>query len=74
MWWDYKKEASYFITLCFKINKKIRRSCSIMNPNQLGLIVDDWLKEINSPRLNVTKSTYCIMPDHVHLILEFKNY
>ncbi len=74
VWWDYKKEASYFIT--FNVLNKQKKlgevRSKIMNLNQLGLIVDDCIKEINSQDSNVTISTYCIMPDHVHLILEFK--
>ena len=70
--YDYSHYGSYFITLCTQ-NTDIRLS-EISDDNvtmltEQGAIVDMALQEIPARYPSVILDKYCIMPDHVHVIL-----
>jgi len=63
--YDYSSEGAYFVTVSCSDKKEYFNSPSIKE------IVEVNLKNLNK-RFNVTVDHFCIMPDHVHLILFFK--
>ena len=75
--YDYSTPGSYFITVCTANREKIfwsdRRGelCSPANVplSDIGMIVDNEIKKLNSVYDAVRVDKYCIMPDHIHFIL-----
>ena len=75
--YDYSTPGAYFITVCTANREKIfwsdRRGelCSPANVplSDIGMIVDNEIKKLNSVYDAVRVDKYCIMPDHVHFIL-----
>ena len=72
-WWDYSREATYFITICTKnkhpffgtINNKTVQLSSIGE-----LVRIEWLKgpEIR-PDMNIVLGEFVVMPDHFHALV-----
>ena len=77
---DYSTPGAYFITVCTANREEIfwsdRRGelCSPANVplSDIGLIVDNEIKKLDSVYNAVTVEKYCIMPDHIHLILSIR--
>ena len=75
--YDYSTPGAYFITVCTANREKIfwsdRRGelCSPANVplSDIGMIVDNEIKKLNSVYDAVRVDKYCIMPDHIHLLL-----
>ena len=75
--YDYSTPGAYFITVCTVNREKIfwsdRRGelCSPANVplSDIGMIVDNEIKKLNSVYDAVRVDKYCIMPDHIHFIL-----
>jgi REP element-mobilizing transposase RayT len=75
--YDYSTPGAYFITVCTANREKIfwsdRRGelCSPANVplSDIGMIVDNEIKKLNSVYDAVRVDKYCIMPDHIHFIL-----
>ena len=74
---DYSSPGAYFITICTHNREKIlwsavgadiiRPQNSLLSP--IGKIVEQGILQIASHYDNVFVDKYCIMPDHIHLIL-----
>lgn len=75
--YDYATAGAYFITVCVKDRKPLlwdKVGADIIRPNPiplsaLGQIVDTAITQIPRYYHNVFVDKYCIMPDHIHLIL-----
>ena len=75
--YDYSTPGAYFITVCTANREKIfwsdRRGelCTPANVplSDIGMIVDTEIKKLNSVDDAVRVDKYCIMPDHIHMIL-----
>ena len=75
--YDYSTPGAYFITVCAANRAKIfwsdRRGelCSPANVllSDVGMIVDKEIQKLNSVYDAVRVDKYCIMPDHIHMIL-----
>ena len=75
--YDYSTPGAYFITICTANREKIfwsdRRGelCSPANVqlSDIGIIVHNEIKKLNSVYDAVRVDKYCIMPDHIHMIL-----
>ena len=75
--YDYSTPGAYFITICTANREKIFRSdrrgelCSPANVtlSDIGIIVDNEIKKLNSVYDTVRVDKYCIMPDHIHFII-----
>ena len=75
--YDYSTPGAYFITVCTANREKIfwsdRRGelCSPANPplSDIGIIVENEIKKLNSMYDAVRADKYCVMPDHIHMIL-----
>ena len=74
--YDYSKSGNYFITLALQERKPIlwRAGETPSDPTKpplstLGKLVETSILSISSIYPGVTVDIYCIMPDHVHLIM-----
>ena len=75
--YDYSTPGAYFITVCTANREKIfwsdRRGelCSPANVplSNIGITVDKEIQKLNSVYAAVRVDKYCIMPDHIHMIL-----
>lgn len=72
---DYSSNGAYAITICTKDKAKILseicRGGVLLRPQ--GKIVEKELLELEE-RYGIVIDKYCIMPNHVHLIMFFDNY
>ena len=74
---DYSAPGAYFITICTANREKIfwsdcrgeLRSPANVPLSDIGIIVDNEIKKLNSVYHAVRVDKYCIMPDHIHMIL-----
>ena len=75
--YDYSTPGAYFITICTSNREKIfwsNRRGELRSPAQIvlsdiGMIVDRELQKLNTIYNAVSVDKYCIMPDHIHMIL-----
>lgn len=83
--YDYAQPGYYFITICTR-ERKQEALCSIesavgaiinrpprISLTPLGRIVDETIRAIPDHYPGILVDQYIIMPDHVHLILSFRN-
>lgn len=83
--YDYAQPGYYFITVCTR-ERKQEALCSIepavgaiinrpprISLTPLGRIVDETIRAIPDHYPGILVDQYIIMPDHVHLILSFRN-
>lgn len=79
--YDYGQHGAYFITICTQGREKIFWECvgadSIRPQNvslsSAGRIAEPGILQIPEHYGNVTVDKYCVMPDHIHLILCIEN-
>ena len=84
--YDYSMNGLYFITVCTKdrfpylaeINgEPTNVGADIIRPivtlTDIGKILDFSINDLKNHYENITVSKYCIMPDHVHLIISIMN-
>jgi REP element-mobilizing transposase RayT len=70
---DYRQNGFYFITICTHDKKRIfgKITGNTMEMNQLGTIAFEELKSIEQHHKNAKVLNAVVMPNHVHIILEF---
>ena len=79
--YDYSTPGAYFITVCTVNREKLFWNgvgADIIRPknlplSEIGRIVEQAIKQIPSHYTNVSVDKYCIMPDHVHLLLRIES-
>lgn len=77
--WDYNTNGGYFITICVEHRKQIlSRICvgdgsPVPQLTDIGHIVEDYIKNLNSKYPCLTVSEYVVMPNHIHLLLFIEN-
>ena len=83
--YDYSSNGLYFITVCAKNRihyfSEITENPSvgadiirpIINLTKIGKILDYSINDVKNHYENVSVLKYCIMPDHVHLIISIMN-
>lgn len=77
--YDYSSAGAYFVTVCVKDRQPLlwtHVGAGITRPENiplsaLGKTVDAAIGQINAHYPPVTVEKYCIMPDHIHLLLQF---
>ena len=75
--YDYSTSGAYFITICTANREKIfwnNVGADIIRPQNIplsaiGKIAQQSILQIENHYTNVFVDKYCIMPDHIHLIL-----
>ena len=79
--YDHSTPGAYFITVCTANREKIFRSDrrgELRSPadvplSDTGIIVDNEIQKLNTIYDAVHVDKYCIMPDHIHLILRIES-
>ena len=74
---DYSTPGAYFLTICTQKREPILwssgrgdlRSPADICLSDIGNIVDDEIGKMNGIYANVKVDKYCIMPDHIHMII-----
>ena len=79
--YDYSTPGAYFITICTVNREKIfwdSVGADIIRPQNIplstaGKIVEQGISQIAAHHDNVFVDKFCIMPDHIHLILRIES-
>jgi len=79
--YDYSQPGAYFITICTSNKSNLfwifdDQPIQTINDIKLspeGIIVKQGIIQISSHYNNITVDKYCIMPDHIHLIIRIKS-
>ena len=80
--YDYSTPGAYFITVCTVNRAKIFWTgvgADIIRPvsvplSPIGKIVEQGIQNIHAHYENISVDKYCIMPDHIHLILSVQSH
>ena len=83
--YNYASNGAYFITVCIRdtsvslwqntnyINQTVGANCvrpqNYILLSKIGQIIESEILKINSIYDNVIVDKYCIMPDHIHMII-----
>ena len=75
--YDYSNAGTYFITICIKDRKSLlwsKRRGELCSPadvplSKIGIVVDNEIQKLNDVYPTVSVEKYCIMPDHIHMLL-----
>ena len=74
--YDYSEHGAYFVTLCTNDRKQLfwDVGADIIRPpkpklSEIGKIVDRAICQISEHYSNVYVDKYCIMPEHIHMIV-----
>ena len=69
--YDYSQAGFYFVTICTRNREQLFGEINdgVMILNDFGKIVENWIKEISIHFDNVEIDYFCIMPNHVHIII-----
>ncbi len=72
-WWDYSKDAAYFITICTYNHECLFGDIydGVMHLSELGKTLEsEWVKSLSiRPDMNLALGTFTIMPNHFHGII-----
>ena len=79
--YDYSTPGAYFITVCTANREKIfwnSVGADIIRPQDLplstaGKIAEQGILQMTEHYENVVVDMYCIMPDHIHMILRMES-
>ena len=84
--YDYSSNGLYFVTICTKdrvrylseiIEDPLSVGADIIRPimtlTNIGKILEYSINDVKKHYDNISVLKYCIMPDHVHLILSINN-
>lgn len=76
--YDYSSDGAYFVTVCvirkdISLWKNVAANCVRQNIthelSDIGKLVDNEIQKIETIYDSITVDKYCIMPDHIHMIL-----
>lgn len=78
---DYSSPGAYFVTVCTANRENIfwdRVGADIIRPENvplspIGKIVEQGILQMADHYKNVVVDKYCVMPDHIHLILRIES-
>ena len=79
--YDYATPGAYFITICTASREKLFWDCvgaDIIRPQnvkltRMGKITETAIHQIPTHYKGISVDKYCIMPDHIHLILRIES-
>lgn len=75
--YDYSSCGAYFVTICItdkhKLLWNVGANCVRLHEtpplSDIGKTIDAEIQRLDSIYVNVAVEKYCIMPDHIHMIL-----
>lgn len=76
--YDYSSDGAYFVTVCvirkdISLWKNVAANCVRQNIthelSDIGKLVDNEIQKIETIYDSIKVDKYCIMPDHIHMIL-----
>ncbi len=76
--YDYSQNGAYFVTICTQNRRALFWSAAGADAirrgeapvlSKYGMIVDEAIKNISKFYPHVSVDKYCIMPDHIHMIV-----
>lgn len=76
--YDYSSDGAYFVTVCvirkdISLWKNVAANCVRQNIthelSDIGKLIDKEIQKIETIYDSITVDKYCIMPDHIHMIL-----
>ena len=79
---DYSSNGAYFVTVCVKDMQCVLSSVTVgvgalddpkIKLTETGIIVENEIKKMNAVYNEIQVNHYCIMPNHIHLIIEIQN-
>ena len=78
--YDYSSPGAYFITICTANREKVfwsdcrgdLRSPANVTLSKIGIVADNEIQKLNTVYDAVYVDKYCIMPDHIHMILSIR--
>ncbi len=70
--YDYSQEGLYFVTVCTNFKEKTLWNDGVTEKglSPIGKVIEESIKFINENYENVLVDKYCIMPNHIHLIID----
>lgn len=79
--WDYSSPSAYFLTVCVKDMHEllwdkradIIRSDDEPHLSKYGAIAENAVKDIPNYYNHVSADCYCIMPNHIHVVIFIKS-
>lgn len=81
--YDYSQTGAYFVTICTHGRKPVLAQivgrddpgapCVECGLTPYGEIVERYIRSIPESYPGISVEKYCIMPNHVHLLLRFQN-
>ena len=72
---DYGVNGAYFVTICTQNRRKILSQIvgdGFPVPKTIGLLAEEYIKQIPQKYSGVYVDKYVIMPDHIHLLLRIR--
>ena len=72
--YDYSTSGAYFVTICTQGRKKFLSQIvgdGSPVPKPIGMIAEEYIRQIPETYPAVSVDRYVIMPDHIHLLLRF---
>lgn len=72
--YNYSQNGAYFITICTQGRKKFLSQIvgdGSPVPKPIGMIAEEYIRQIPETYPAVSVDRYVIMPDHIHLLLRF---
>ena len=69
---DYGVNGAYFVTICTQNRRKILSQIvgdGFPVPKTIGLLAEEYIKQIPQKYSGVYLDKYVIMPDHIHMLL-----
>ncbi len=71
--YDYATHGAYFVTICTHHRQRILSDIvgdGFPVPKPIGLIAQEYIREIPIKYPSVSVDCYIIMPDHIHILLQ----
>lgn len=72
---DYSQNGAYFITVCSLQTRKVFSHVGELPEapvtlTPIGVIINDEISKLDSLYPGISVSSYVIMPDHIHMLIE----
>jgi len=74
--YDYSQNGAYFVTICTRDKAHLLGNIAGITKgrphialSQFGQIAERYIRNIDAVYLSVSVPTYCVMPNHIHMIV-----